>query len=71
MTCYLMPSNNRVFLTCEGNFSMNEMRSAWREVQLMLAKLGWKRILADVTALRSGPATADLFDLAKLFWHDL
>jgi hypothetical protein len=34
-----------------------------------LSKLGWKRILIDVTALQTGPDTAELFDLAKLFWQ--
>ena len=43
---------------------------AWREVQLVLAELGWKRILVDLKGLQSGPNTAELFDLAKLFWHN-
>jgi len=70
MTFHLMPSNNCVFLACAGKFSMDEMRSAWREIQRVLAALGWKRILVDVTDLHSGPDTAELFDLAKLFWQD-
>lgn len=68
MTHHLVTSNNCVFLTCEGNFSKDEMILAWREVQLILAELGCKRILVDVTALQSVPDTAELFDLAKLFW---
>jgi hypothetical protein len=28
------------------------------------------RVLVDVTALRTSPTTAKLFDLAKLFWRD-
>jgi hypothetical protein len=59
-----------VFLTCTGDMTLSEMTTAWREVQLVLAELGWKRILVDVTALQTGPDTAELFDLAKLFWHD-
>jgi hypothetical protein len=46
------------------------MMSAWREVQLASAELGRKRILVDATALQTGPDTAKLFDLAKLFWNN-
>ena len=46
------------------------MTTAWREVQIVLAELGWKRVLADVTALQNGPDTAEVFDLAKFFWRN-
>ena len=59
-----------VFLTCTGDMTLAEMTTAWREVQLVLAELEWKRIMVDVTALESGPDTAELFDLAKLFWRN-
>ena len=59
-----------VFLTCTGDMTLSEMTTAWREVQLVLAELGWKRILVNVTALQIGPDMEELFDLAKLFWHD-
>ena len=68
----MLPSQKEkcVFLTCTGNLSLAEMTTAWWEVQRVLAELGWKRILVDVTDLQSGPDTAELFDLAKLFWRD-
>lgn len=68
----MIPSQTEqcVFLTCTGDLTLADMTTAWREVQLVLAKSGWKRILMDVTDLRSGPDTAQLFDLAKLFWHN-
>lgn len=59
-----------MFLNCAGDMTLREMTTAWREVQVALAELGGKRILADVTALQGGPETAELFDLAKLVWRD-
>lgn len=59
-----------VFLNCSGDLSLAEMTTAWCLVQLRLSKLGWIRILIDVTALHTGPDTAELFDLAKLFWRN-
>ena len=50
--------------------TLAKMATAWREVQIVLAELGWKRILIDVTALQSSPDTGELFDLAKLIWHN-
>ena len=72
MTYSVTPSQKEkcVFLTCTGDMALSEMTTAWWEVQLVLAECGWKRILVDVTALQSGPDTAVLFDLAKLFWHN-
>jgi hypothetical protein len=46
------------------------MTAAWREVRDELAPKNLDRVLVDVTALRTSPTTAELFDLAKLFWHD-
>jgi len=45
------------------------MTTAWQEVQHELAELGWKQILVDVTGVQNGPDTAELFDLAKIFWR--
>ena len=59
-----------LFLTCSGDLTLNGMTTAWREVQLVLAELGWKQILIDVTGVQNGPDTAELFDLAKLFWRN-
>ena len=70
MTHHLIPSNNHVFLACEGNSSPGEVMSAWREVQGVLAETGWNRVLVDVTAVRTNPDTAQLFDLAKLLWQN-
>ena len=47
------------------------MTAAWREVRDELAQKSLNRVLVDVTALRTSPTTAELFDLAKLFWRDL
>jgi hypothetical protein len=60
--------DNCVFLTCEGDMTLAEITTAWREVQGVLAKKGWKRVLMDVTALRTTPKTEELFDLAKTIW---
>ena len=59
-----------VFLNCTGDLSLAEMTTAWGLVQLGLSRLGWKRILIDVTALQTDPDTEALFDLAKLFWRN-
>jgi hypothetical protein len=72
MTCTVIQSQKAkcVFLTCSGDMTLNGMTTAWREVQHELAELGWKQILMDVTGVQSGPDTAELFDLAKLFWRN-
>jgi hypothetical protein len=68
----VIPSQKGQFVSvsCTGDMTLSEVTTAWWEVQLVLAGLGWKRILVDVTSLQSGPDTPELFDLAKLFWHD-
>lgn len=58
-----------VSLVFEGDMTLSEVTTAWREVQHEMAESGWKRILVDVTFLKNGPDTPELFDLAKLFWH--
>jgi hypothetical protein len=70
LSYHIIPTDNCVFLTCEGNFSLNEMAAAWTEVRDKLVEKSLNRVLVDVTALRTSPTTADLFDLAKLFWHN-
>lgn len=59
-----------VSLICTGDMTLAEMTTAWGLVQIGLSRFGWKRILIDVTALQSSPDTAELFDLAKLFWRN-
>ena len=46
------------------------MASVWREVQESLAEAGWKRVLMDITTLRTNPELEELFDLAKLYWRN-
>jgi hypothetical protein len=72
MTYTVIPNQKEefVFLACTGDMTLDEMTTACRKVQLVLAELGWKRILVDVTALQTGPDPAELFDLAKLFWRE-
>ena len=70
MSYYIISTDNCVFLTCEGISSLDEMTAAWREVRDELAEKSLNRVLVDVTALQTSPTTAELFDLAKLFWHD-
>ena len=70
MSYYIISTDHCVFLTCEGISSLDEMTAAWREVRDELAPKNLDRVLVDVTALRTSPTTAELFDLAKLFWHD-
>jgi hypothetical protein len=71
MTCSVIPKQKEkcIFLTCAGDLRLAEITTAWREVQILMAELGWKRVLLDVTALQNGPDIADLFDLAKFFWR--
>lgn len=64
------PSDRCVFLTREGDMSLTKMTVTWQEVQAVLAETGWRRILVDITTLQTSPGTAELFDLAKLFWRD-
>src|SRR5271166_6567074 len=66
----IIPDDNCAFLTCEGNYSLDAVTTAWREVQKVLAEREWERALVDFTALQIGPDTDELFDLAKLFWRD-
>ena len=70
MSYYIISTDNCVFLTCKGISSLDEMTAAWREVRDELAQKGFNRVLVNVTALRISPTTAELFDLAKLFWQD-
>jgi hypothetical protein len=70
MSHYLISTDHCVFLTCEGISSLNEMTAAWREVRDELAEKSLNRVWVDVTALRTSPTTAELFDLAKLIWRD-
>jgi hypothetical protein len=70
MSYYIISTDHCVFLTCEGISSLDEMTAAWREVRNELAEKSLNRVLVDVTALQTSPTTAELFDLAKLFWHD-
>jgi len=70
MSYYIISTDYCVFLTCEGISSLDEMTAAWREVRNELAEKSLNRVLVDVTALQTSPTTAELFDLAKLFWHD-
>jgi hypothetical protein len=70
MSHYIISTDNCVFLICEGISSLDEMTAAWREVRDEMAEKNLTRVLVDVTALRTNPTMAELFDLAKLFWHD-
>ena len=70
MSYYIISTDRCAFLTCEGISSLDEMTAAWREVRDELAQKSLNRVLVNVTALRTGPTTAELFDLAKLFWQD-
>ena len=70
MSYSIISTDHCVVLTCEGISSLDEMTAAWREVRDELAEKDLNRVLVDVTALRTSPTTAELFDLAKLFWRD-
>jgi len=70
MSYSIISTDHCVFLTCEGISSLDEMTAAWREVRGELAENSLHRVLLNVTALRTSPTTAELFDLAKLFWRD-
>jgi hypothetical protein len=70
MSYSIISTDNYVLLTCDGISSLNEMTAAWGEVRDELAEKSLNRVLVDVTALRTSPTTTELFDLAKLFWHD-
>ncbi len=70
MSYSIISTDHCVFLTCEDISSLDEMTAAWREVRDELALKNLNRVLVDVTAQRTSPTTAELFDLAKLFWRD-
>ncbi len=72
MSYFVNPTQEErcVFLTCEGDMTLAEMASVWREVQKSLAETGWKRVLMDITTLRTKPEMGELFDLAKLYWRN-
>jgi hypothetical protein len=72
MSYVLIPDEKHgcVLLTCEGSIMLAEAMTAWREVQGLMAAMQWKRVLVDVTALRTNLDTEELFDLAKLLWRD-
>ena len=70
MSYFIVPADDCVFLTCEGDLPLPEMTAAWREVQTVFTETGWKRVLIDVTTLRTDLDMKELFDLAKLFWQD-
>ena len=70
MSYYIIPDQQEhcVFLTCTGEMTLAEITTAWQQVLGLLAEMGWNRVLVDITALQTNPKTAELFDLAKLFW---
>jgi hypothetical protein len=70
MSYYIITTDDCVFLTSEGFFSLDNMTAAWKEVRVELAEKRLNRVLVDVTALQNGPDMAELFDLAKLFWRN-
>jgi hypothetical protein len=70
MSYFIVTANKCVFLKCERDLPVTEMKTVWREVQEALAGLKQKRVLVDVTALQTYLDTKELFDLAKLFWQD-
>jgi len=70
MSYYIISTDYCVFLACEGISSLDEITAAWREIRDELAEKNLNRVLVDVTTLQTSPTTAELFDLAKLFWHD-
>jgi len=49
---------------------LTEATAAWQEAHSWLATRRWRRVLVDVTALRTAPEMGQLFDLAKLVWRD-
>jgi len=49
---------------------LTEATDAWQEAHSWLATRRWRRVLVDVTALRTAPEMGQLFDLAKLVWRD-
>jgi hypothetical protein len=62
--------NRRVLLTCSGDMTLVEMKTAWWGIHHLLAEFGWKRILVDATAMTSEADIGEPFDLAKLFCHN-
>ena len=70
MSYLIVPSCSYVFLVCEDDMTLAEITTAWREVQDTLAGMRKKRVLVDVTALKSGLDIKELFDLAKILWRD-
>jgi hypothetical protein len=72
MSYILIPDEKHgcVLVTCEGNVTLAEAATAWREVQSLTAGMRWKRVLVDATALRTKLDTEELFDLAKLLSRD-
>ncbi|MGO8764484.1 MAG: hypothetical protein ACLQSR_05025 [Limisphaerales bacterium] len=69
MSYYITSTDHCVFLTCEGNYSLEGITTAWKEAREVLAEREWERVLVDFTALRTSPDTDELFDLAKLVWR--
>ena len=59
-----------MLLTCSGDMTLVEMKTAWWGIHHLLAEFGWKRILVDATAMTSEAEIGEAFDLAKLFWRD-
>ena len=70
MSYLIVPSYRYVFLVCEDDMTLAEITTAWREVQDALAGMRKKRVLVDVTALKSSLEIKELFDLAKILWRD-
>lgn len=70
MSYFIFTTDNCVFLTCKGDVTLNELTAAWREVRAVLAENGKKRILVDVTTMKTSPHMEEIFDLAKLLWRE-
>ena len=70
MSYFITSADNCVFLTYEGNVSLDDLTMAWREIAGLLIATGWKRVLVDITTLQTSPDTEALFDWAKLVCRD-
>jgi len=56
-----------VFLSYEGEMPAVELSAARYEANGVLNRRRWKRIVVDVTSLRSVPSSVELFDFASGF----
>ena len=72
MSCFVNPveEDQCLYVCYEGEMEPSGDSEAWREANGVLEERQWRRIVVDVTQLRSLPPSSELYDFARAFSSD-